>query len=450
MVTGESIPVHRGAGARMVGGTMNLDGAVNLRATAVGEATVVARIIRLVEEAQGSKAPIQALADRVAAVFVPVVIGVALLTLLLWLVAGGATPAEAMVHFVAVLIIACPCALGLATPTAVVVGSGVAAAHGVLVRNAESLERLAGVDTVVFDKTGTITRGSPAVRRVVPVSGTGERELLRLAASVERLSEHPLARAVVDHAAAAGVELAAPTGFRAAPGLGVRGVVEGVPAAVGNRAFMEREGTEADDLPFPSDGTTAVYAAFGTPPVVAGLFEVADAVKPDARSAVERLRAMGVEPVLLTGDSPGAARAVAAETGIERVIAEALPEQKEAHVRALQLEGRRVAMVGDGVNDAPALARADVGIALGSGTDVAMETADVTLMRPDVSGVPEAVRIARATIRTIRQNLFWAFVYNVVGIPLAALGFLHPMLAAAAMALSSVSVVGNSLRMKRG
>jgi Cu+-exporting ATPase len=426
---------------------LNLDGSVTVRATAVGAATVVARIIRLVEEAQGSKAPIQALADRVAAVFVPVVIAVAFLTLVFWIAAAGAAPGEAMVHFVAVLIIACPCALGLATPTAIIVGSGRAAARGVLVRNAESLERLHRVDVVVFDKTGTLTEGKPAVHSVTAFGGMPEREMVRLAASVERLSEHPLGRAVAEYAQAAGLRLADPEEFRAAPGFGVRGLVDGVAVAVGSAAYLEREGFSMAGAPVPSGGASAVYVAGGG---LAGMIEVADRVRPGARASVERLRSMNVDAVLLTGDAAAAAEAVAAAAGITRVIAGALPGEKEEYVRGLQGEGTVVAMVGDGVNDAPALARADVGIALGTGTDAAMETADITLIRADLAGVPEAVRIARATMRTIRQNLFWAFVYNVIGIPLAAFGYLHPMLAASAMALSSVSVVGNSLRLRGG
>jgi len=460
MLTGESIPVDKQPGDEVVGGTMNQTGSLRFRATRVGRDTVLSQIVRLVEEAQSAKPPIQRLADRVAGYFVPAVIGIAALTFVVWYVAGPAPSfLYALLNFVSVLIVACPCALGLATPTAIMVGTGRGAELGVLVRDGGSLEELHRVRAVVLDKTGTITRGEPSLTDVIALSGT-EPALLRWAAAVENQSEHPLARAVVAGAVARGIQLPACQDFAAVPGKGVTGTVEGRRVAVGSGRLLEEEGLagperlreEADRLA--GEGKTVMYVVVDGG--VAGLLAVADTVKSGAAEAVRAIRRMGLQVVMLTGDNRRAAHAVARQVGIERVLAEVLPTEKARAVEGLQREGLRVAMVGDGINDAPALARADVGIAIGTGTDVAMEAADITVMSGDLRGVVTALQLGRATIRTIRANLFWAFVYNSLGIPVAAgvlypfFGILlNPMLAALAMALSSVSVVTNSLRLRR-
>lgn len=460
MLTGESIPVDKQPGDEVVGGTMNQTGSLRFRATRVGRDTVLSQIVRLVEEAQSAKPPIQRLADRVAGYFVPAVIGIAALTFVVWYVAGPAPSfLYALLNFVSVLIVACPCALGLATPTAIMVGTGRGAELGVLVRDGGSLEELHRVRAVVLDKTGTITRGEPSLTDVIALSGT-EPALLRWAAAVENQSEHPLARAVVAGAVARGIQLPACQDFAAVPGKGVTGTVEGRRVAVGSGRLLEEEGLagperlreEADRLA--GEGKTVMYVVVDGG--VAGLLAVADTVKSGAAEAVRAIRRMGLQVVMLTGDNRRAAHAVARQVGIERVLAEVLPTEKARAVEGLQREGLRVAMVGDGINDAPALARADVGIAIGTGTDVAMEAADITVMSGDLRGVVTALQLGRATVRTIRANLFWAFVYNSLGIPVAAgvlypfFGILlNPMLAALAMALSSVSVVTNSLRLRR-
>jgi len=451
MISGESLPVEKHPGDSVIGGTIARDGSVLFRATAVGRDTVLARIVRLVEEAQGSKPPVQALVDRIAAVFVPVVIGVALATFVAWYALAGAGLAASLVNFVAVLVIACPCALGLATPTAIMVGTGAGARQGILIRNAESLERLREVETIVLDKTGTLTVGRPLLTDVLPLRGSTEDDLLRRAASLEARSEHPVALAILEEARRRGIAFPPAEGFRALSGAGVTGTVESRPAAIGN-ATMMRElgipdggGEEAERLS--AEGKTALFVA--SDGVVIGLLAVADVLKKDSPAFVRGLRDLGLSVVMLTGDHPSAARRIAAEAGIDRVEADVLPDQKASRIRELQREGHRVAMVGDGINDAPALAQADVGIALATGTDIAMESADLTLVHGDLGGVGRAIRLSRRMMRTIRQNLFWAFVYNCVGIPLAASGLLNPMIAASAMALSSVSVVGNSLRLRR-
>ncbi len=451
MLTGESLPVEKRSGDRLVGGTIAQDGSVLFRAMAVGKETVLARIVRLVEEAQGSKAPVQALVDRVAGIFVPAVIGVALMTFAGWYLIAGAGLAASLVNFVAVLVIACPCALGLATPTAIMVGTGTGARLGILIKNARSLERIQEVDTVVLDKTGTLTEGRPVLTDIVPLRDTEAREILQLAASLEARSEHPLARAVVAEARRRGLVLSEPVTFRALSGFGVTGTADGHEVAIGNAALFRElgipPGGEEAAREFAAAGKSALSVA--SDGVVVGVLGVSDTLKKDAARSVGDLRKMGLTVVMLTGDHRSAAHRIAAEAGVERVEAEVLPDGKSSRIRGLQREGRKVAMVGDGINDAPALAQADVGIALGTGTDIAMETADLTLMGGDLGGIARAIRLSRRMMRTIRQNLFWAFLYNVVGIPLAAFGLLNPMIAAAAMALSSVSVVGNSLRLRR-
>jgi Cu+-exporting ATPase len=428
MLTGESMPVDKRAGAAVFAGTINRAGAFHYAATKAGRGSVLGRMIELVKQAQGSRAPVARLADVVSGYFTVGVLLVALGTFGVWLL--FAPFAVAMVNAVAVLIIACPCALGLATPAAIMVGTGRGAARGILIKGGEALEMAHWIDTVVFDKTGTITRGRPVVTRVTPAGGWSETELLRLAASVERQSEHPLGKAIVESAEARGIALADASRFAALPGNGVRAMVEGREVWVGRG----RDGAARLDVEI--DGSFV------------GSIEVADAIKPESAAAVRRLRDMELDVWMMTGDHPETANEIARQAGIERVLAEVLPDQKMAEVKKLQTAGKRVAMVGDGINDAAALAQADLGIAMGSGTDIAMEAGDITLMRGDLNGVVEAIELSRRTVRVIRQNLFWAFAYNVVGIPVAAMGLLSPMVASAAMALSSVTVVTNSLRLR--
>jgi len=452
MLTGESLPVDKVGGDPVTGGTLNGAGLLRLRAARVGRDTALAGIIRLVEQAQGSKAPVQRLADRISSVFVPVVLGLAALTFIGWLLTGhGAT--TAMVAAVAVLVIACPCALGLATPTAIMVGSGRGARLGILIKGGESLERIGRLTDVVLDKTGTVTTGKPTVTDVVPLDGWTADEVLRLAAGVEQASEHPLGQAVTRAAREGDLALPAlPSGFRATAGGGVEGTVEGRAVLVGSRRLLVERGIAVVEVTptldrLEAEGKTAL-------PVVvdgraAGVIAVADGVKDGAAEAVAALKRLRLEPTLLTGDNRRTAEAVARRIGIDRAIAEVRPAEKDAEIARLQAAGRRVAMVGDGVNDAPALARADVGVAMGSGTDVAMAAADITLLGGDLRALPRAFALSRAVMRVIRQNLFWAFAYNVVLIPAAAFGLLNPIWAAAAMALSSVTVVTNSLRLGR-
>lgn len=460
MLTGEPIPVEKSAGSPVFGGTLNRTGTFVFEATAVGADTALQRIVRLVREAQGSKPPIQRLADRVAGVFVPVVLMIALATLVLWYDFGGAARlTHALLTFVSVLIIACPCALGLATPTAIMVGTGRGAELGVLIRGGEALETAGRVTTAVLDKTGTITEGRPAVTDVVPVNGIDEADLLRLAASAERGSEHPLGEAIVRAAGEKRLPPADAKEFRATPGQGIAATVDGRRVLLGSERWMTGEGVDVTPLERPAEelskeGKTPMFVAVDGR--AAGIVAVADRVKETTASALRHLRSLGLETVMLTGDRRLSAEAVARQVGVDRVIAEVLPEGKVEEVSKLQAAGKVVMMVGDGINDAPALARADVGIAMGSGTDVAIEAGDVTLVRGDLTGAATAIRLSRATMRVIRQNLFFAFVYNVIGIPvaaglLAAFGgpFLSPMIAGAAMALSSVSVVTNSLRLRR-
>jgi Cu+-exporting ATPase len=451
MISGESLPVDKKAGDQVTGGTLNTTGAFEFIVTAAGADSVLAQIIRLVEEAQGSKAPIQRLADRIAAVFVPVVVAVALLTLTGWLLFARVPLGAALIPFVAVLIIACPCALGLATPTAIMVGTGSGARRGILIKNGESLEITHKIDTLLFDKTGTLTMGVPRVTDVA-TSTLGERELLRLAAGIESLAEHPLARAVTEKARTEGIAAPPCEDFLSHTGAGVSGRIEGRLVRIGHAEFMQAEGIDtAAWQEFASrwagEGKSLLYLAVeGT---VAGMIAVADTLRPESAGAIRALQQLGIRVVMLTGDNPAAAAAIAQAAGITHFVAGLRPADKAEVVRREQADGRIVAMVGDGVNDAPALAQADVGIAIGSGADVAIESAAITLVHGDLTRVVRAIDLSRRTMRTIRQNLFWAFIYNTLGIPLAALGLLNPMLAALAMSFSSVSVLTNSLRLKK-
>ncbi len=452
LVTGESMPVDKVIGQTVIGGTINKNGSIEFRTTAVGRDTVIAHIVRLVEEAQGSKAPIQALADKIASVFVPTVIGIGLVTFILWYFVGGLPFTGSMINFIAVLIIACPCALGLATPTAIMVGTGLGATRGILIKNAESLERAQKIHTVVLDKTGTVTDGKASVTDFIALNGFSENIVLQRAASLESKSEHPLGRAVVEYAGRLHVELNGVESFDSMPGSGLRGLVHGDIVVIGNQALMKELSIDisaADQISsgLSGRGIAPVFVAIhGT---VSGVFGIADRIKPSSRAAIEELKKMGLHVVMITGDNERTARAIAEQAGVDSVIAEVRPHEKAGHIKQLQAKGISVAMVGDGVNDAPALAQADVSIAMGTGTDVAMETADITLMHSDLAGVVQSIRLSKRTILSIKQNLFWAFLYNVIGIPVAALGLLNPMVAAGAMALSSVSVVSNSLRLRR-
>ena len=460
MLTGESMPVVKEAGAEVFAATMNRTGSFTFRATRIGAETALARIIRLVEEAQGSKAPIQRLADRVASVFVPAVFGIALVTFAVWyFVVPDPVFSRALLNFVSVLVIACPCALGLATPTAVMVGTGLGAESGILIKGGESLENAYRLTTVVFDKTGTLTRGEPEVTDIVPAAGHSPAEVIKIALALEAVSEHPLARAVLAKGEKEGLRAEPVEGFSAMSGLGITALRNGETCLLGNRRFMEAQGAAMGALEEEADrlagaGKTVVFVAEAGQ--VVGVMGFSDLPKPSAKEAVAALKGMGLGVAMITGDNAATAKTMGNELGIDRVLAEVLPGDKAEEIRRIRADGEVVAMVGDGINDAPALAAADIGVAIGAGTDVAIEASDITLMKDSLAGVPQAIRLSFATMRTIRQNLFWAFIYNVIGIPIAA-GVLYPFwgillnpeFAAAAMAMSSVSVVGNSLRLRR-
>jgi len=462
MLTGESLPVAKKPGDVVIGGTINRTGAFRYRATTLGADSVLARIVKLMRDAQGSRAPIQKLADRISGIFVPVVISIAIATFVIWFVVADTAPVvRAFAAAVSVLIIACPCAMGLAVPTAVMVSTGKGAELGVLIKGGEALQRAGDLTTIVLDKTGTVTEGRPTVTDVVlaPAVSRQADDVLRLVASLETLSEHPLADAIVRHARDRGTTLVVPESFESVTGRGAVGVIDGSAVAVGNAALMADYAVDpaplaADVAQLAAEGKTPMYVSIDG--VLTAVVAVADPIKDTSREAIRRFHAIGLEVVMLTGDNRRTAAAVANQAGIDRVVAEVLPDGKVAEIERLQAEGKVVAMVGDGVNDAPALATADVGMAIGTGTDIAVEAADVVLMRGDLRAAAHAVELSRRTMRTMKQNLFWAFIYNVIGIPIAA-GVLYPafglllspILASAAMAFSSVSVVTNSLRLRR-
>jgi Cu+-exporting ATPase len=465
MLTGESIPVEKGPGDEVIGATLNRTGSFRFQATKVGRDTALAQIVRLVEEAQGSKAPIQRLADYIASIFVPLVFGVAIITFLVWYFFGPQPVVTlALLAFVAVVIIACPCAMGLATPTAIVVGTGKGAENGILIRSGEALERAYKLSAIVLDKTGTLTRGKPEVTDIITADGSpaaeaAADELLRVAASAERGSEHPLGEAIVEEAKTRGLALSDAVDFEAIPGRGVQATIAGKPVLLGNRRFMDERGVVLGALEPASErvaqeGKTPMFVVSGG--ALAGIIGVADVLKPGSVEAVRELEALGLDVYMITGDNRLTAEAIARQAGIKNVLAEVLPERKAQEVKQLQAAGKVVAMVGDGINDAPALAQADIGMAIGTGTDVAMETSDITLISGDLTRIATAIRLSRSTMRVIKQNLGWAFGYNIALIPIAA-GILYPAFgilldpayAAVAMALSSVSVLSNSLRLRR-
>ena len=451
MLTGESLPIEKEVGAQVIGSTINKFGTFKLRATKIGKETVLSQIIKMVEEAQGSKAPIQKIADQVSGVFVPVVLGVAAFTFVIWYF-GGQNLTKAIINAVSVLVIACPCALGLATPTAIMVGTGKGAEQGILIKGGEHLETAYKTDTVVLDKTGTITKGQPEVTDIISLTGLGRTELLRMAAIAEKKSEHPLGVAVFETAKQELGELPDPGKFTALPGRGVSVLIDGKEVLVGTRKLMAEQGLDPNDYEsrlekLEDQGKTVMLMA--SDHKLVALIAVADVIKDTSAEAVRQLVGLGIEVVMITGDNHRTARAIAEQVGVKNVLAEVLPENKAEAVEKLKSQGKVVAMVGDGINDAPALATADIGMAIGTGTDIAMEAADITLMRGDLRSIVTAIRLSRKTMGKIKQNLFWAFIYNTIGIPFAALGMLNPVIAGAAMAFSSVSVVTNSLSLKR-
>ncbi|KAB7666933.1 copper-translocating P-type ATPase [Bacillus sp. B1-b2] len=453
MLTGESVPVSKSVGDTVIGATLNKNGFLKVRATKVGRDTALAQIIKVVEEAQGSKAPIQRVADRISGIFVPIVVGIAVITFLIWyLWVSPGEFAEALEKLIAVLVIACPCALGLATPTSIMAGSGRAAEYGVLFKGGEHLEATHRITTVVLDKTGTVTHGKPILTDVVIEGNVDEETFLALVGSAEKQSEHPLAEAIVQGGKARNISLMDVQEFEAIPGHGIKATVDGHELLVGTRRLMNKNDITIESAinkmeTFEDNGKTAMLVAIDRK--FAGIVAVADTVKETSKEAIKRLKDAGLEVIMMTGDNKRTAEAIANEVGIDRAIAEVLPEGKAEEVKKLQEQGKRVAMVGDGINDAPALAMADIGMAIGTGTDVAMEAADITLMRGDLNSIADAILMSKKTIRNIKQNLFWALAYNSLGIPIAAAGFLAPWLAGAAMAFSSVSVVLNALRLQR-
>lgn len=459
MLTGESIPVEKNTGDKIIGASINKNGTIKYKATKVGKDTVLAQIIKLVEDAQGSKAPIAKLSDVISGYFVPIVISLAVISALAWYFLGGESALFALTIFISVLVIACPCALGLATPTAIMVGTGKGAEYGVLIKSGAALETAHKIKTIIFDKTGTITEGKPKVTDIIAANSITQNNLLQVAASAEKGSEHPLGEAIVKDAEDKGLEFKKLDFFKAIPGYGIEVDIEDKKILLGNRKLMFESGISLENLEEASDklaeeGKTPMYIAIDNK--ISGIIAVADTVKESSLKAIEKLHLMGIEVAMITGDNKRTAEAIAKQVGIDRTLAEVLPQDKAKEVKKLQSEGRKVAMVGDGINDAPALAQADIGIAIGSGTDVAMESADIVLMKSDLMDVAAAIQLSKSTIRNIKQNLFWAFGYNTLGIPIA-MGILHifggplldPMIAGAAMSLSSVSVVTNALRLKR-
>ncbi|WP_055105909.1 heavy metal translocating P-type ATPase [Paenibacillus ihumii] len=454
MITGESIPVDKTIGDTVIGSTINKNGFLKMEATKVGKDTALAQIIKVVEEAQGSKAPIQRLADQISGIFVPIVVGIAVVTFLIWYF--FVTPgnfAESLEKFIAVLVIACPCALGLATPTSIMAGSGRAAEYGILFKGGEHLETAHRIDTIILDKTGTITNGKPTLTDVILANEHNESEFLRLVGAAEKSSEHPLAEAIVEGIKEKGIPFGSSESFEAIPGFGIQSRVDGKELLIGTRRLMKKHNISVPDAQLArmedleKQGKTAMLVAIDNE--FAGIVAVADTVKETSQEAIARLRKLGLDVVMITGDNTQTAKAIAHQVGIDHVIAEVLPEGKAEEVKKLQKAGKKVAMVGDGINDAPALATADIGMAIGTGTDVAMEAADITLIRGDLNSIADAIYMSKMTIRNIKQNLFWALAYNSLGVPVAALGFLAPWVAGAAMAFSSVSVVLNALRLQR-
>ncbi|MGO1470129.1 MAG: copper-translocating P-type ATPase [Tissierella sp.] len=450
MITGESVPIDKEVDDKVIGATINKFGAFKFKATNIGKDTVLSQIIKLVEDAQGSKAPVQRLADKISGIFVPVVIGIALLTFLVFFL-GFKDFNTGLINAVAVLVIACPCALGLATPTAIMVGTGKGAENGILIKSGEHLERIHEMDTIIFDKTGTITKGEPEVTDVLSFNEFDEDEILRIAASVEKASEHPLGQSIVKYGEEKLGSIVSAENFAAVPGKGLKADFEGKNILIGNRKLMNDNSIDIKDkeselAKLETEGKTAMLLSINSK--LSGIIAVADTIKETSAKAIKELQDMGLTVYMITGDNERTAKAIADEVNVDNILADVLPENKAEKVEALKKEGKHVGMVGDGINDAPALAAANVGFAIGTGTDVAMEAADITLMRGDLEGVVTAIRLSHRTMKTIRQNLFWAFFYNSVGIPFSALGFLNPMVAGAAMAFSSVSVVTNSLRLK--
>lgn len=453
MLTGESIPIDKNVGDTVIGSTINKNGFLKIKATKVGKDTALAQIIKVVEEAQGSKAPIQRLADVISGIFVPIVVGIAVVTFLIWyFVVSPGEFAEALEKFIAVLVIACPCALGLATPTSIMAGSGRAAEFGILFKGGEHLETTHRLDTIILDKTGTVTNGKPSLTDIILAEGIEESEFLTLVGTAEKNSEHPLAEAIVEGIRETGIELGSSETFEAVPGFGIQSTVNGKQLFIGTRRLMAKHNIIIQDElakmeRLEKQGKTAMLVAIEGR--YAGIVAVADTIKETSKEAISRLYSMGLDVVMITGDNTQTAQAIADQVGIKKVIAEVLPEGKAEEVKKLQQSGKKVAMVGDGINDAPALATADIGMAIGTGTDVAMEAADLTLIRGDLTSIADAIFMSKKTITNIKQNLFWALAYNCIGIPIAAAGFLAPWLAGAAMAFSSVSVVLNALRLQR-